>query len=954
MNELADLSRKIEADLQKLLKGDVRFDAVSRLLYSTAACNYRIKPLGVVAPKDAADVHDLLRYAHARGISVTARGAGSSVTGSALGEGVIIDFSRYMNRIIKLDAEAFSAEVEPGVVCGDLNKKLLPCGLFFPPDPSSSDFCTIGGMIGNNASGARSVKYGSTKDHILSLDVAMANGEGFSVKSVSAGQDAFKSIMSDEGDLGHIYRQTLKLILENENAIEEDKPKCPKNSSGYNLNDVLGEGKFDLNKLICGSEGTLGLVTRAQLALTNLPEAKATALAFFYDLKESGIAVNEILKLGPSIIEIMDNRFMEMMRKRKIDAARMLEDGAEAVLLVEFDGSCRDSVQESLHMMKKSIAGGREPLAFCIKEACEPKEQENLWAVRKAAVPMLSSIEGPKRPVPFIEDCAVSPNLLPQFIKGLQDIFADHGVQAAICGHAGDGNLHVRPLLNIKEPSDVNVMRVIAGATCELVANLKGTLSAEHGDGLCRTPFLPAFFKKTYPLFAKVKKIFDPKGILNPGKVIPNEGQSIADNLRWSAAPLLNDPKSPLSFSAAARSEMDKCHGCGACRTFCPLFQAFPDEAASARSKANLAHALAAGGSIASDVLPSEEFQRAVKLCLNCRLCRWLCPTGVDVPLLCIELRRALKSFCGAPKGRLSLDFLPRVSQIGSFLSPLANIIVSNGATRYLMEKAFGIDKRRELPRFRRRAKLNGRAAKGGPAISSGSVIYFAGCYPSYHDVEGLAGAVEDLLGSLGHNLIAPEMKCCGAPKLACGSIQKAAQDAQVNMNALYPYIKEGIPIVTTCPTCAVTLKNDYPLMLASEESNLLSGSVYHIAEYLSASLGRGALGLVPGAAKGRVAYHSPCHLRPGGLADEEALLLSLIPGLEVVRLGEKCCGMAGTFGLKRENFELSMKIGEPLFHEIARSGADLVATSCPTCALQFKQAGFKNVVHPLILLKVP
>ncbi len=636
---------KIERDLKNLIRGEVYFDDYHRILYSTAACIFQVSPLGVVLPCDEEDVTKLIQYSREHGIALTARGAGSGVAGQTVNSGIIVDFSKYMNRIIEINPDDNIVRVQPGLVYDQLNSKLKEFGKFFPPDPSSGSYCTIGGMIGNNSGGPHSVLYGSMKENIQSVRAITSGGTLLKTRPV-----LINSLNPSQRSSDHHEEYCLQyahLLEGKEPWIESWKPQVNRNSSGYNLFDSYRwndsqEKQIDLAKLVVGSEGTLCFVTEAELKIRDLPKKRGTAISLFDSVEKAGEAVMEVLKFSPSCLEIMDQSLVKIIKEENPEMRAALPEDCNAILILEVDGDVEEEVHIKLENIRSSLL--KKKLAFEFKKALVSFEQERIWKVRKSASPILSSKEGIRRNTRFVEDASVLPERLPEFISGMRKIISKYGFQTAIFGHAGDSNIHVNPLLNQMDADDLAKMERIADEAADLVASLKGSLTGEHGDGRLRSSYLPRMFGPLHEIFEEVKNLFDPEHIFNPGIKAGRVEERITNNLRYGRSYERVVTGSKLD-EKSWQVEIEKCHGCGTCRQYCPVFQATGDERATSRSKANLLRAVISRN-LDREALFDKEFKEIVDLCFNCGLCHVGCPTKIKIP----EISRIAKDIYSEKK----------------------------------------------------------------------------------------------------------------------------------------------------------------------------------------------------------------------------------------------------------------------------------------------------------------
>ncbi len=775
------MTLSLEKDLRRIVKGDVLCDDVSRALYSTAACIFQIVPAGVVVPRDRDDVVRVVRYAAERGLPLTPRGGGTGLAGQTLGEGLILDFSKYMNRILETQQVQSWVRVQPGVVLGDLNRHLRRFGLWFPPDPSSGDVATLGGMIANNAAGSRTVKYGSTRDYVLGLDCVLDDGS-----------------RSGEARWKEIERRVAALVAEHRGRIGRARPNVLKNSSGYHLYDAA----FDMNRLIVGSEGTLAIVAEAKLKVVRRPAEVALLRMYFDDLEKTNCAVQALRPLGPSTLEVIDKTMIDLVRGSAMEVTRDLPEGLQTILLCEFDGERREEVM-ALADKARGLMG----------EAIETRiaagaDAEALWKVRKAASPILDRMRGAVRSTRIIEDAAVHPDNMAAYVEGLKRILGRHGVKGIVFGHAGSGNFHVNVLMDPSDPGHHAKIRPICGDVADLVASLKGTLSGEHGDGILRAPYARKVFGDLWPLFEEVKRTFDPKGILNPGKKLRPADFDFTQYMRpWLRPGFQRVAGSPFLPWAV---ELERCNGCGHCRTYCPVFREVPDEAAAPRGKA------AAFMGEMSGKYPADpaRLREVADLCINCKLCLVLCPTRVDIPGACLEA----KAFDVSERGLSFRDSLfvkaRENSRKGVFWAPLSNWIMP------LAGKIAGVAR---APRFVRAPAVPSRK-------SDRKVLYYPGCFGDFHDPLGEKLSTIRVLERNGFEVVIPDYRCCGLPAMSLGARMEAVERAQHNVNLLSGW---DLPIVTSAPSCGLMLKMEVPQLLPYESARKVSERVVDVHDFL-------------------------------------------------------------------------------------------------------------------------
>jgi FAD/FMN-containing dehydrogenase/Fe-S oxidoreductase len=949
--------RDVAAELRRLVEGEVLFEPVDRILYSTAACIYQVEPLGAVVPRHEADVLAVLEYARRHRIPVTPRGGGSGLTGATLGRGIVLDLSKHFRKVREIDPERGTVRAEPGVIQADLNRALLPHGVHFAPDPSSSNWCTVGGMVANNAGGSHTIGHGATRENLVSARLALAGGEVIETGPMTSGQiapsapgtPAASGADGADGGAGlRLARGVAAIAVRAGDVIARRQPKTRRNSSGYALREAVRPDAVDLGPLVCGSEGTLGIVLDATLRTIPIPRAKATALVLFDDLEKAGDAVVEILRHRPAAVELLDRIFIEVLRQADPALGVTLPAGTEAILIVEVDGPEEREVRARLDAIAAALVD-RLRLATEVRKATRPEEIARVWAVRKAASPILSRREGRLRNTRFIEDAAVHPERMAEFVRSLRALLRRHGLQAAIFGHAGDCNLHCNPLMNQRDPAHLELMETIAAEFTDLVIGLGGSLSGEHGDGRLRTPYLARAYGPLTSVFAEVKRLFDPDGILNPGIIVHDGAARLTDDLRYGAEYARVATTTTLDDEAWQR-EIEKCHGCGACRHYCPVAVETGDEAATARAKGNLLRA-ALSGRLPAGAIATDAFKQVMDLCVNCRLCHSECPTAIDIPGMAILAKEVYVRARGKRHADRMLTASGPLLRLGTATAALANAAMANPALRRLTAPFTGLAAGRRMQAFDPEP-LQPRMPSVDP--EGDKVAYFHGCFGGYQDVEGEGRAVVDLLEAIGCTVAIPPQECCGIAAITYGHLDDVRPAAARNVAAFMDLLRRGYTPLYSAPSCGLALVEDAPRLLGTPQSEVLARHLRDVGDYVLERLEarpdlRARLRPVPL----RLTYHNPCHFQARGMGDSVLRLLRLVPGVEVVPIvKDHCCGIAGTFGMKSCNFDQSMRMGQPLFESITATGAPVVATGCGTCKIQIEQGSGLPVVHPIKVVR--
>ena len=909
-------------ELAQIVSGEVRFDQYSRAIYSTDASNFQIEPLGVVIPRTRDDVIATIKLAAEHGVPVLPRGGGTSLAGQTVGRAVVIDMSKYMNNLIEINQEELWARVQPGIVLDELNHRIKDSGLFFTPDPATASRSNVGGAIGNNSCGSHSVLYGKTVDHVIELETVLSNGDLAYLGPLAT--NALQSKLLGTDLEAQIYRQITDVVQRESKEIESRYPKIQRRVGGYNLDTLSNQVPFNLSSLIVGSEGTLAAVTEAKLNLVRRPTATGLIVAHFQELAQALEAAVLVLEHNPSAVELLGELILQQMKNAGIYARKsdFIEGTPSAVLLIEASGDSDKEVHGKLESMKAALRKSGLGYAFLVLD--DRTAQSDVWEVRKAGLGLMMRVEGDAKPIPFIEDCSVSPENLPEYIRRVDEIIRANGTTAGYYGHASVGCIHVRPFINLKDQSDIDRMYQIARDTCELVLELDGAMSGEHGDGLLRSMWNEKVFgKRLYDTFREVKTIFDPKGIMNPGKIV--DTQTMVENLRYGPQYKAIEPKTKLDFSREGgfHRAVEMCNGVGACRhtlggTMCPSYMATRDEEHSTRGRANALRAALSG------LLPKEEFtsQRmydVLDLCLECKGCKAECPSGVDMAKVKYEFLDAYHQKNGySIRSRLFAN-ISTFSRIGSALAPLSNWKISNPITKWILDRILKIDKRRLLPKFDRHSfpsQFKARASSYNRPIK-GKVVLFNDTFMNYNQ-PSIGIAATRLLESSGYEVVIVDRKCCGRPFISKGMLDKAKNNAEYNVDLLYPYVEQGAYVVGCEPSCLLSLRDEYPDLVPGIKATTVAENTFLIEEFLQKLHREGTLDLQFQQKQQKVLFHGHCHAK-ALVGNEPALeTLSLIPGLEVQDSNAGCCGMAGAFGYEKEHYDVSMAIGnQRLFPQI-------------------------------------
>jgi FAD/FMN-containing dehydrogenase/Fe-S oxidoreductase len=926
------------AELADQLGGKVRWDQVTLQLYSTAACFYEITPLAIIIPQTVDDIRLAARICWQYDTPILPRGAGSSLSGNAVGKAVILDLSHHFKDVEFLDADRIRCGVS--VVLNQLQDKLRARKRKFGPDPSSGNVCVIGGMLGNNSGGPHTLKHGNMVHHVDEVSVVLANGQLFKAKNI---------LLSEIPGLAdadrHIYEQVEALMRKYAADINVSRPSSTKNSSGYQVWDVLTDTHLNMASLMVGSEGTFGVFTDAIVRTLPLVRHRGIVSFYFTELSSMGTAVRHLRALGASAIEFVDQSFITLALSFRPDLKEFLPPHVKYLLYVEFEDDQLARVKELLAESKSKVCD-QEGLAEVGSSSTNEEEIEKVIRVRKAATVILNKIQGKEKPVPFVEDAAIHPDVFTDFLIDLSTLLQQYPFRYAIFGHAGDGNLHLRPILDFKDPQSFRHAEDLMEKFVGLVVKHRGTLSAEHGDGRLRTPFVHLTFPKLLPLFRDLKALFDPTGILNPGIKVSKQQRRWTENLRYSPSSRYVRTFSKLD-SDPWRTEIEKCHGCGTCREYCPVFVATGNEEATGRAKANILRKLISGQSD-QEIFNTEDFYSIMDYCVNCGQCITDCPTGVNVPGMAILAKEKLHEKRPYKINEFVLQRGKQVSSMATFIPAVSNTALSIPLVRKIMQATTGIDSRRNLPPFVARTERT----RDADSTKGKAVVLWSGCAAQFNDPDGELSSCLQLFKKLGYEVILPSWKCCNVAKLSYGNFRDSIGDLNRNMEILLPYARRDIPIVFSSASCGYAFMHEYPLFFADRPDVKAVATVSHdVHDFLYGILVRDEFASAFSPLRKKIAYHSPCHLKTQGNVRGPVDLLRLIPELTLLKIHDSCCGIAGTFGMKTENFDLSMKIGEPLFSELRRVQPDFVLSGCGTCQVQIKQGTGYEVIHPITLV---
>lgn len=952
-------TRELVEDLNRRVDGEVRFDKMTRMLYSADASIYQIEPVGVVLPKNADDVIAVVETARRHNVHVLPRGGGTSLAGQTVANAIVIDFSRHMRHIIELNAEEGWVRTQPGIILDELNHKIAHSGLFFTPDPSTSSRGNVGGALGNNSCGAHSIMWGKTVDNVHSLDAILSNGDPAHFGPIDGTQ--LEAKMRGESLEADIYRSLFSIGEAHRDEILSRYPKIQRRVSGYNLDEFVGGSAFNMARFVVGSEGTLVTITEAKLALVPRPKLRALSVIHFDNLIESMEATVATLEMDPAAVELIGSMIIRQA-KSNLAYSRItdfIQGDPEALLVVEVVAETEPELMSKLERLEQRIR--RDRLGYAMPRLIKPADQAKVWDVRKAGLGLMMNVPGDAKPLPFVEDTAVSPEKLPQFVQRFDEIVRSHDTEAGYYGHASVGCLHIRPLINLKRQDGVDKMVSISDEISDLVLEFGGSLSGEHGDGLVRSPYNEKMFgSRIYHAFRDVKRAFDPQGIMNPGKIV--DAPPMTQNLR--IGPEYKPIQMQTGFAFAQEGSfahaIEMCNGQGACRkvlggTMCPSYMATRDEEHSTRGRANALRG-AMSGALPPESLTSERMRQVMDLCLECKGCAAECPSNVDMAKLKYEFLDKYHKANGHSLRDMLFGNIAAVNRLASFFAPLSNLPLKSALGKQLLERYAGIDKRRTLPPVASQTFTQWFRATGGSPTSDaklGTVLLFADTFTNYNHPEIGIAAVK-VLRALGYQVILPRAACCGRPMLSKGYMDKAKASARANVDGVYPHIERGAKLVGIEPSCILSFKDEYPDLLADDpKAKTIAANTMLIEEFLLYAQETHGATLQYANPPRKVLFHGHCHQKALVGTRPAMQALNAIPDCEASEIPSGCCGMAGSFGMEKERYDISMTIGEmSLFPAIrAQQGDFELVMEGVSCRQQVEHACGKKAKHLVELL---
>ncbi|GAA5509729.1 anaerobic glycerol-3-phosphate dehydrogenase subunit C [Novipirellula caenicola] len=967
--------QRIQDDLRGVVRGEVLCDDISCQLYASDASIYQMTPLGVVRPRTAADVIATVQYATEHDLSIHPRGSGSGVSGESLGNGLLLDFSCFMRRVT-IDRDGATVTVQCGAILAEVNSALAAYGRTYGPDPATRSITTMGSVLSTNASGSHYLRSGSARDTIESMRVVMADGNLLTLA---------KHHPDEPTPQGRLARGIVEIEHQFHSLIAARRDS-PNSRSGYRFDGViLSDGRVDLAKFMVGTQGTLGIIVDAVVRTEPVPTHRGVALLFFRRLDSAARCARRALMHGLVACDLMDRRLLQIARETDTRFADLLPREAEAMLLVEIQGESLGDLYDRLAIIRQECAKGPDA-AFAAVDTVRPAERDLYWALSRRVIPRLYRFKGSDAPQPFTEDIAVPPDRLPAALIDIQDTLQRNHTTATVFAHAGHGQLHIRPFLNLAKPQDREKLNDLSNQIAEVVWKHGGEVSVEHAAGLSRSHLLPRQYGQLWQAMGQIKRLFDSVHRLNPGKLFGAVLQKPNENLRpldktievsrgnrtliAAEKPVVEDtgiaskPLAQLEVlqiwppGASVAQVTRDCNGCGRCRTHsraerqCPMFRASHREEASPRAKANLLRGVLSG-QLKVDNLAEDRAKEVADLCFNCHQCRVECPASVNIPKIVGELKAQYVATNGLPLSDLLLGRIDTIAALASQVPWLANLLIRGRFSRWLADRLFGLSAARELPLIasetftryaakRRWTKLN---PHGGLKVA-----YFVDHYANYHDPD-IGRALAEILQHNGIGLYVPTGQVAsGMARISAGDIKGARRVARRNLRVLAEAVRQGYTVIATEPAAVLCLKHEYPNLMDDQDAHLVAENSFEACQFLWNLHQESRLSLDLNPLPTEIAYHQPCHLR---VLDPDAAgpkLINLIPKFDVQQIEAGCTGMAGTWGLQRKNYRNSLRVGWPLISAMRSAGNRTAATECSACKMQIEHGAGRKTLHPIKL----
>lgn len=955
-------------DLGKDTSGELKTDTYSRILYSTDASIYQAMPHGVFLPRSADDIQAAIALANDYDVALLARTGGSSLAGQTVNEALVIDTTRYLDKILEVNIEEKWCRVQPGIVLDELNIALKQYNLQFGPDPASSNRAAMGGIVANNSTGSHSIMYGMTADHVLETEAILSDGTKTFFKNLT--EEELPQYLKRNGTEGEIYNRIHDIIRSHGDVIRKGTPQHWRRCNGYNLDRFVAgttfnwpvQTGFNLSSLLCGSEGTLGFMTEIKLNLVPQPQKTALAILHFDSLYDALASVPVILESQPSAVELLDNLALTMCRKVP-QYARLLKtfvDGEPfCLLLTEFYGESETELVSRIDNLQQILNSNK--IKCSLKPAIDANQQVNVWTVRKVGLGLLMSIKGDHKPIPFIEDAAVPVDHLAEYVTKIEQYCNDRGTKVAYYAHASAGCIHIRPLVNTKEAGEIAKLPDIAQFSMELVKAYNGALSSEHGYGRTRSWLIEQFVgTPLYNLFKQVKQTFDPKNIMNPGNMV--DSFDITESLRFGADYKTLPYKEHLDFNddLGFNRAVEMCNGAGICRkrttgVMCPSFIATRDEEHSTRGRANALRAVLSGQLPAKE-LAGDRMYQIMELCVSCKACKAECPSSVDMAKIKFEFLANYHDWHGAKiRDRIFGNVAALNRAFSGRLAPLANWGLKSRIGKWKLETFLGISSQRNLPGFAREPFTSWFDKHKSPNSSpERQVVLFNDCFNTYNDPR-IAIAATEVLQKAGFEVVLPGLKCCGRSMISKGLVDDARATAEDTMEKLTPLAERGLPIVGLEPSCLLSLRDEYAYMLPDDKRvGLVAENSFTFEEFIAKQVENDNLNIEFKDDHKHLLLHGHCHQKAlVGMAPGKQTL-SLPQNYSVTEIDSSCCGMAGSFGYEKEHYEISRQMAEHrLAPQIRAADPETIIVAAGTsCRHQISDLTGRTALHPAEVIR--
>jgi FAD/FMN-containing dehydrogenase/Fe-S oxidoreductase len=992
---------RIEADLRGVLDGEVFCDPLYTQLYASDASLYEIPPVAVVRPRHMQDVTQCVRYAAENSIPLFPRGGGTGLAGQSLGPGIVLDFSRFMRRLLNIDRDARTVRVQPGITLADLNRVLQREGLILGIDPPTRSVTTVGSLIAIDALGSHFLRYGTAGEAVVSLHGVLADGDDVKLAKVPWQRP-------DTGNtrLDHIASEIGQLLNASRGLIKNPPWRGVARGCGYRLEAVLDQDSVDLARLQSGAEGTLAVITEATLRVEPIPAARGVVLLFFEKLEFAARAALDARRDQVAACDLMDRRLIEIARELDPRYEAMLPRGAEALLLIEQQGNDAGEVRQRLTSLVQRVVR-RAPSTQQSRIVLDDLERDFIWKLSRRVVPRLVQLPGVQRPLPFLDDIAIPPDRMPEFLVEMQNTLKAERVTATLFAHAAQGHIQIRPFLDPNSSEDMSKLQRIADRLYQKTIDFRGVISGEHAVGLSRSSYIRQQLGDLYPICRRIKELFDPMSILNPGKLITDAPPKAIDNLRpQSTLRIQTDSRRTGSVTSLRRgralrsatagqlaipgkpsnstlskqspatatsmlpilnwatgSTMEEtaasCNGCGRCRSnapaerMCPMFRLSRAEEASPRAKANLLRGLLSGR-IPLRHIESDDMREVADLCFHCHQCRIDCPASVDIPRMMVELKAQHAATHGLDWTDRLLSRMDLLTALASRFPRLANWALENRATRWLLEKTTGIAISRRLPQIARQSFMKWAVKQRLTRPNRGAgrkVLYIVDQYANWNNPMVGMALVHVMQHQKVEVYVPTWQTVTWMTKISHGDIERVRKLISPQLRMLADAVRQGYTIVTTEPTAALCLQHEYPQLIDHEDAKLVAKNTKEAGMYLWEMHTRNELELDLRPLTVSVIYHLPCHLRALDPEHSGMRLLQLIPGLSVHAADAGCSGMAGTYGLKRKTYRTSLRVGWGLVSAMQGTTAQIGSTECTSCKLQMEQGVDKPTIHPMALL---